>query len=140
MNKKKGFTLVELLAVIVILAIIITVASSSISKVIQKSKEDTAKEMQAAIKEAALTKVMGSIYLEKCSKTFSEEMLNNNINNLNLDTNCTKVLTVEDLINEKLFEDSRGNCKKNEKVIVYHYNDGTNSEYKAYVSDQACLD
>lgn len=140
MNKKKGFTLVELLAVIVILAIIITVASSSISKVIQKSKEDTAKEMQAAIKEAALTKVMGSIYLEKCSKTFSEEMLNNNINNLNLDTNCTKVLTVEDLINENLFEDSRGNCKKNEKVIVYHYNDGTNSEYKAYVSDQACLD
>ena len=38
MNKKNGFTLVELLAVIVILAVILVIAMPKISEVIKKTR------------------------------------------------------------------------------------------------------
>ena len=49
MKNKKGFTLVELLAVIVILALIMSIAVISIGGVLDKAKADTFKETGASI-------------------------------------------------------------------------------------------
>jgi type IV pilus assembly protein PilA len=49
MNKRKGFTLVELLAVIVILAIILVIAIPNIIKVIDKAKLDIYKRNENLI-------------------------------------------------------------------------------------------
>lgn len=50
---KKGFTLVELLAVIVILAVILTIAVPNMFKIINKSKEDTYNNQVTMIIDAA---------------------------------------------------------------------------------------
>ena len=56
-NKKKGFTLVELLAVIVILAILLAIAVPAVTKYITKSRKDgmiaTAQEFADAIRNDA---------------------------------------------------------------------------------------
>ena len=139
-TKKNGFTIVELLAVIVVLAIIITIASSSIISVVNNSRKKMASEVRNNLKEAALTYSMDHLHLEKCSIPFSEEMANNNITNLNKsnNANCIKRITVEDIKKEGVFEDNRGFCDNTDIVIVYRSNSGEYSEYKAYVSDDAC--
>lgn len=138
-KKNSGFTLVELLAVIVILATIITIASSSVIAIMNKARKNMAREVRNNLAETALTYATENSYLEKCSVEFSKEVYeNNNIANLNNNTSCFKRVTVVELKNEGLFEDARGFCNNDDIVIVYRYNDGVNSEYKTYVSENAC--
>ena len=139
-TKKNGFTIVELLAVIVVLAIIITVASSSVISVVNNSRKKMASEVRNNLKESALTYSMDHLHLEKCDPIFSEEMVNNNITNLNASSNatCIQKVTVEEVKNAGVFEDKRGFCDNSDVVIIYRYNSGEYSEYKAYVSDDAC--
>lgn len=138
-KKNSGFTLVELLAVIVILAIIITIASSGVIAVMNKSRKNMAREVRSNLEEVAISYALENYHLETCSEKFSKEIyVDKNINHLNENTNCFKRVTVEEVINAGLFEDSRGFCEKSDIVIVYRYNDGVNSEYKAYISENAC--
>lgn len=53
MDKEEGFTLVELLAVIVILGIIMAIAVPSIGNVVNKAREDTAETEKVLIEDAA---------------------------------------------------------------------------------------
>lgn len=141
MRSKKGFTIVELLAVIVILSIIIVLASTASTSILNKGRKNTQEEMRNNLKEAAVTYVVGRFYLEKCSTTFSREVNNNNnISNANNTANssCVKFVTVGTLKNEGSFEDERGYCKDTDQVLVYKYNDGVNSDYRAFVSDDVC--
>ena len=95
-KKNSGFTLVELLAVIVILATIITIASSSVIAIMNKARKNMAHEVRNNLAETALTYVVENSYLEKCSVEFSKEIYeNNNITNLNNNTSCYKRVTVE---------------------------------------------
>ena len=55
MNSKKGFTLVELLAVIVIMGILMMVAIPSISRVIENSRKDTFVDIAKSYADAAKT-------------------------------------------------------------------------------------
>ena len=139
-KKKNGFTIIELLAVVVVLAIIITIASSSIISVVNNSRKKMASEVRNNLKETALTYSLDNINLEKCSTTFSEEMAKNNVANLNQTTNAKRIkkLTVKDLKNAGLFEDKRGFCKDTDVVVIYRYSTASYSEYRAYVSDDAC--
>lgn len=138
-KKTSGFTLVELLAVIVILAVVIMIASSSVIGIVNRSKRQMAKEVRGNLQESALTYALNNIHLEKCSTIFSEEVYaHNDLSNLNKNTACTKKISIQELVNEGLFEDSRGACNKEDEVIIYRYNDGFNSEYKAYVSENLC--
>ncbi len=144
MNQKKGFTLVELLAVLVVLAIVITVASSSVYRLVNRAKADTASEMRNSLKEAALNYVMGNIHLDKCppvdaNKEYTESEINN------LPSSCKKEIKASVLVESNDFEDSRGFCyPKNGNgeeavVIVYRFSDKNgNSEYKAFVNEKYC--
>ncbi len=144
MNQKKGFTLVELLAVITVLAIIITIAGSSVYRLVNKSKEQTGEEMRNSLKEAALNYVMGNIHLQKCpsvnpNKEYTESEINN------LPASCKTEIRASVLVENNEFEDPRGFCSPKKGVgedaliIVYRFNgnDG-NSEYKAFVNEKYC--
>lgn len=146
-KKNKGFTLVELLAVIVILAIVISLATGGVIAILNKSREKLAEEVRQNFKEAALSYALDNsypnkekYYLEKCSLSFSEELLKGNISNLNNSENASCILKVskKNLTDLGLFEDARGFCLDTDVVVIYRYDDGVNSEYKAYVSDTIC--
>lgn len=147
MSKNKGFTLVELLGVIVVLAVIMLIAGNSTLASINRSRKMAQDEMKNNLKEAGLNYIMGNIYLEKCDVALSnnidnsdskgqEELLEQALSN----TKCAKKITVETLKGTGLFEDleNDGHCSESDEVIVYHYNNGNNSEYRAYVSDDVC--
>lgn len=138
MLKKNGFTLAELLAVLVVLAIIILVASSSVAGIVANVKKKAQGEIRNNLKEAGLNYVIGNIYLEKCSVGFSNELKNNNTSNVNSNGACLRKVSVKTLKDNGIFEDEKKYCKDTDEVIVYRYNDGTNSEYRAYVSDTSC--
>lgn len=139
-KRKGGFTLTELLAVIVVLAIIIMLASTSVISVVNKARTKTSLEMRETLKDAALIYTLENIYLEKCSVSFSQEVYeHNDISNMRDNTSCIKSVSVATLKNAGLFEDNRGYCSNEDEVFVYRYYNGTNSEYKAYVSDEACM-
>lgn len=146
-KKNSGFTLVELLAVIVILSIIITIASSGVIAIMNKSRKNMAKEVQANLEETALTYALEHNHLETCSLSLSEEIYEdkniNNLESLELNKNCFVRVRVDKLISEGLFEDSRGFCKKDGVVIVYRYSYRNEyheilSEYKTFTSEDIC--
>lgn len=64
---KKGFTLVELLAVIIILGVISTVAVFSYNGIIQKSRNDAYKDDEKSLKTAAES------LIAHCEATFSNK-------------------------------------------------------------------
>ncbi len=137
MKNKNGFTLVELLAVIAVLAIVIAIAAGGVMQANRRSREKLILEMQENLKTSALIYVMGNIHLEKCSTEFSKEMENGNTIHLNSNLNCITKVSASTLKEKGLFEDSRNSCK-NAEVIIYRFNDDLNSEYRAYVSDNTC--
>lgn len=138
-KKNSGFTLVELLAVVIILAIVITIASSAVFSVMNKSRKNMASEVRSNLAESALTYALENIHLSLCTPEFSKEVyVNKNIANLASNTSCIKKVTVGKLIDEGIFEDKRGFCNREDEVIIYRYNDGANSEYKTYVSENIC--
>lgn len=138
-QNNRGFTLVELLAVITVLAIIIGIATGSVVSVLNRSRKNMSREVRSNLSEAALTYAMDHAYLEKCSVEFSKEIYEDkNITNLNNNTACFQRLTVEELVNAGVFENNRNSCNPEDIVIVYRYNDGVNSDYKTYISEEAC--
>ena len=94
---KKGFTLAELLGVIVVLSIIITMATISVVSIINRSKNRINKEMEENLKDAAVTYA-----------------IDKNIEN--------QTLTVETLKSVGLFEDSKDKCEGVSVTVVYDKN------------------
>lgn len=82
---KKGFTLTELLGVIVVLAVIIGIAMMASTSIMNKSKIKLYREMEDNLKDVAITYY--------------------------LDTEDSEV-TVGELIDQGYFEDNKGYCKK----------------------------
>jgi prepilin-type N-terminal cleavage/methylation domain-containing protein len=139
MNKKNGFTLVELLAVIVILAIVGSVATLTTVHIIKISQEKVSSDMRNTLKDTAITYAISSFKLKKCSVDFSKSVYEKgDISKYENNTDCARIITVKTLKEDGIFEDNQNHCKDSDEVIVYRYNDGENSEYKAYISDSAC--
>ncbi|AYV67346.1 prepilin-type cleavage/methylation domain-containing protein [Niallia circulans] len=81
-KNEKGLTLIELLAVIVILGIIAAIAIPSISGIIQKSKEDAVKADAITILNAAKNYVAGNDMAK--GGTISDEELSSYVSGVNL--------------------------------------------------------
>lgn len=138
-QKKKGFTLIELMAVIVVLAIIAVASVSGVSVLLKNIKEKNSKEMRENLKDTGIIYALDAFNLQKCSETFSNQVFNNgNISDYSSNTSCARKITVATLKSEGLFEDKKGYCKDTDYIIVYRYNVNGNSEYKAYVNDAVC--
>ena len=75
MNNKKGFTLVELLAVIVILALIMSIAVISIGGVLDGAKKDTFKETAASIIDGVKKQLLINNALEEGNYYFYSTIL-----------------------------------------------------------------
>ncbi len=146
-KKKSGFTLVELLAVIVILATIISIATGTVISILNRTRKQAAVEVRNNLAQVAITYALEGKYLEKCSLDFSREMATNhelNAVSLNDVRNqpCYAKVTVEEVKAAGLFEDGRGFCDNSDTIIVYRYTEkdgeNENSEYKAFISDTIC--
>ena len=103
MKQKQGFTLVELLAVISILAAIILVSVPSIINTIKSNEEKEYKEFETAIKRAA------ELYIERNRDLYPE--LNIVGGSIELDT--------ETLVDEEYLKHDIKNPKDNSDVTEY---------------------
>ena len=120
MKKKKGFTLVELLAVIVILAVILIIAMPKISDVIKNSKESS-------------LETTAKLIASQAEKKYTENQVLDNSSTIK----CSDVAKISDADYEScnITFDSKGNAKvtivgkgKFEGMAVY---DGTKDSAKA---------
>ncbi|MBE6161904.1 MAG: type II secretion system protein [Firmicutes bacterium] len=118
---KKGFTLVELLAVIAVLGIIIGIATMNVISAINKSKSETQKEMIGNLKEAAVSYAVDHNY--KITKSSTDDCFKNS---------DTCVISVDTLKNNGYFEDNKGYCKGSISV------QRTDDDYIATVDNDIC--
>lgn len=133
---KKGFTLVELLATVVILGVLITIASFSATVMINNAKKKAGAIAVTNLKEAAITYYkQNNINLSKCNEGFM-------VDGDNTSSCITKdnEITVNELIEAGAFTDNKNICDKNATVTVYRYvdEDSGTDELKSYVDDYAC--
>lgn len=133
-TNKKGFTLVELMAVIVILAILMTLGGVSVFKVVEDSKSELLKDQINSLKDTAIT-ALEKKYFEICPSNFDEQ--NPDITQKN---KCYREISVEELVANKAFENKNDLCKtkENKKIIVYRKNEGNFSELRSYVPENTC--
>ncbi len=132
MKQKKGFTLVEVLVVLGILAILMTLSATSVISIMRKNDDKLKNEMEKNLKEAAIAYMEEKkIILKKCSNNFDPA-------NPNTETSCYKKLTVQELINSGLFTDEAGYCKKEENILIYRANENEYTELRAYVKEGTC--
>lgn len=108
-NKKHGFTLVELLCVIVILGLIITVSIVAVTKTIDKSKVDSKLAQEKLISKACETYVEDN--KDKAPKTIGDSV--------NIDF---KTLKEAKYLTEDILNNNRESCMDNSYVRVYKYN------------------
>lgn len=140
--KDKGFTLIEMLIIVGLIAIIVTVAGASIVNVVQRGSDQSAEMMEKNLKDAALTYGVSKIFLKKCTPGFepSESSLSDPNDSSN---SCTKSVKVSYLINNGYFEDDGERCNKEVDIILYNYVEPGNSEdaiteYRAYIPANTC--
>lgn len=133
---KNGFTLVELLATVVILGVLITIASFSATAMINNAKKKAGSLAVSNLKEAAITYYkQNNIKLSKCTAGFM-------VDGDNTSSCITKAneVTVNTLIEAGVFTDTKNACDKNATVTVYRYVDPDSGidELRSYVDDYAC--
>lgn len=110
---KKGFTLTELLGVIVVLAVIIGIAMMASTTIMNKSKIKLYREMEDNLKDAAI------------------DYLLDNRENINFD-NAT--VSVDKLIEDGYFEDDKNYCVKTKNIKLIR----TENDYTAIVEEGTC--
>lgn len=105
MKNNKGFTLVELLAIVVILAIIIVVAAPNMTKEIQREEEENQKILNQKI--------------ENASKIYAAKYYVNELIALPNDPNKTIRFTLNDLQSDGLIN-LKDNCSNNldDNIII----------------------
>lgn len=123
----------ELMAVIVVLAVVILIATSSVNALIKRARRGTSEEMRNMLKESALTYSIGNkkTRLEKCNASDISKIESGSYTG-----NCAIKIFVLELTQDGIFEDKKGYCK-DDFVVVYR-SDRENSEYRAFVKEDAC--
>lgn len=106
---KKGFTLAELLGVIVVLSIIVSIAGLSVISVMNKAKNKTFAEMTDNLKDAAKT-----CYLD-------------NLDNLDKESVAKNCGTVKKLKDNGYFEDNKDYCNN---VTIYFSETSDGDDYQ----------
>ena len=131
---KKGFTLVELLGVIVVMGVLLTIAGVSATKLITRSREEKARIEENNLRDTAVSYVKGeNIRLAKCPAGYEVTS--------DTDTgDCRLAVLVSELKTSGYFNNKSNSCDDNAKVIIYRYVNPDNGldEYRAYVKEGTC--
>lgn len=130
---KKGFTLVELIAAIVVLAILFFLAVPNVINYIKDSKANIMKVVSKNLKDSAIMYAKSNnINLSKCSPGFE-------VTNSNDTSSCLKKVTVGRLVLDGDFVDDANYCARNDIVVLYRYvNENGIDEIRAYVDSDTC--
>ena len=137
MKRKNGFTLVELLAVIVLLGILITVAVPAVLRSLEGAVEETDKKAREYAMDAALTYGISKLKLPSCANGFVPTNESSTSN-----AGCLKKVTVKFLKDNAYFTDNAENCKENAEILIYNYylDNGVDkvNEYRVWAPDDIC--
>ncbi len=133
MINKRGFTLVELIAVISLLGLLMVVAATSVSKTLTESKNKLLEEQVKSLKDTAITYVTNKKYYFKvCPDTFNPEKITDK------DKNCYRKVLVSELVLDGLFENKKDICKGNKEIVVYRKKSGSYDSLETYLESDTC--
>lgn len=104
---KKGFTLVELIATIVVLALVVSISAYAITNIINSAKEKNYELLIKNIKDASET------YYQECKYKYSN----------NSGITCNDNVTLQDLVNYGYL---KGNGTKDNKMVIVNPKDNIN--------------
>lgn len=104
---KKGFTLVELIATIVVLALVVSISAYAITNIINSAKEKNYKLLIKNIKDASET------YYQECKYKYSN----------NSGITCNDNVTLQELVNYGYL---KGNGTKDNKMVIVNPKDNIN--------------
>ncbi len=107
----KGFTLVELLIVVVIIGIIGFLASSNVIGFLNSGDEEALESIRAQLDDAALSYTLSEYYLLKCDSETYDDSSNKD--------ECSKSISVKDLIDDGYFVNKDDRCNVNSGIVVY---------------------
>lgn len=114
----KGFTLVELLAVIVILALLAIVAGVSVLSIMKKATSNTNDIVVKNLEDAAITYGLDKLNIpNSCAVNF----VLTDINDLAVPSNCITKITVKKLKDEGYFTDTKNVCKETVNIGIYKF-------------------
>ena len=135
--KKNGFTLVEVIAVVVILGILVTFASPYVIKYIDSSKESTKQQSLQDTEDAAISYGLTQFIPESCAVSSKVTKPSD------IPSGCDYSVTVQELIDKQLLKDTAKVLDRNAKVYIYKLRTTneikTSYEVKAYVSESAYI-
>ena len=138
---RKGFTLVELLAVIVVLAILIGIATPNVIGLLRKQKDKTTDIVLTNLNDAAVSYAkeqisLNKLHLSSCDFEIKDE--NTAKANLNQGKKCVKAYNIGVLKNNGTFEDKQNSCDSTKGIYVYNYNNGNYTEIKTFIPNDTC--
>ena len=114
--KSKGFTLVEILAVIAILGILITIATSSVLRYVNDSRKSATQTSFKEVEDAALSYGLKLFIPNSCAIGSIAKKEADVPNTRDCPRNTVKV---SELINQNLLKDTSNVLNKDKSVVLY---------------------
>lgn len=117
MNKNKGFTLVELLAVIVVIGLLVTFVTPSVLNILESARNSTHEEDRRNVLDGALTYALSNrnMNLTVCEKGFTPTDINSTST-----PGCTSKVTIKELKDKGYITDSKKHCDEEAVILIYN--------------------
>ena len=132
--KKKGFTLPELIAVIVVVAILAIIAVTNVSKVMIDSREKLKAQSLNQVRDSAASYGMKELFI---SNNCAINYIVDKDHPISLPSGCSvTTVKVGDLITKGYFKDDSNNLKKDGEITIYKYKTCNPNPYNS--SDEVC--
>lgn len=132
--KSKGFTLVEIIAVVTLLGILAVIATTSVFKYIESSRESAKQTTLKDVEDATVSYGLTIFIPNSCAtptKVTKKEQLPSS-------TGCSYTIKIQDLINKNFLKDESQILDREAEVYIYKLETKTSKtsyEIKAFVPE-----